>query len=58
MLSLEFAALSDVGRVRGHNEDYSGHVAPASESEGRTHGWLFVVADGVGGEDEDSAARI
>ena len=31
MLDLEFAELSDVGRVRDHNEDYSGHVLPASE---------------------------
>lgn len=51
MLALEFAELSDVGRVRDHNEDYSGHVLPASETEGRTQGWLFAVADGVGGEE-------
>jgi len=56
MLSLEFAELSDVGRVRDHNEDYSGHIAPASEVEGRTHGWLFVVADGVGGEERGEVA--
>src|SRR5580704_15713916 len=51
MLDLEFAQLTDVGRVRDHNEDYSGHASPASEVEGRTHGWLFAVADGVGGEE-------
>jgi serine/threonine protein phosphatase PrpC len=51
MLDLEFAELSDVGPVRGHNEDYFGHALPASEVEGRTHGWLFAVADGVGGEE-------
>jgi len=51
MLDLEFAELSDVGRVRDHNEDYLGHLAPASEVDGRTHGWLFTVADGVGGEE-------
>jgi serine/threonine protein phosphatase PrpC len=51
MLNLEFAELSDVGRVRGHNEDCFGHVEPASELAGRTHGWLFAVADGVGGEE-------
>lgn len=56
MLNLEFAALSDVGRVRGHNEDYLGHWAPASEVEGRTHGWLFVLADGVGGEERGEVA--
>src|SRR6202167_3231185 len=51
MLDLEFAELSDVGRVRGHNEDYFGHALPNSEVDGRTHGWLFAVADGVGGEE-------
>jgi serine/threonine protein phosphatase PrpC len=51
MLDLEFAELSDVGPVRGHNEDYFGHALPASEVDGRTHGWLFAVADGVGGEE-------
>jgi PPM family protein phosphatase len=51
MLDLEFAELSDVGRVRGHNEDYFGHALPSSEVDGRTHGWLFAVADGVGGEE-------
>jgi PPM family protein phosphatase len=51
MLDLEFAELSDVGRVRDHNEDYFGHALPASEVDGRTHGWLFAVADGVGGEE-------
>lgn len=56
MLNLEFAQLSDVGRVRDHNEDYFGHWAPSAETEARTHGWLFVVADGVGGEDAGEVA--
>jgi protein phosphatase len=58
MLDLEFAELSDIGRVRDHNEDYSGHSLPASETEGRTHGWLFVVADGVGGEERGEVASL
>jgi PPM family protein phosphatase len=48
---VEFAQLSDVGRVRRGNEDYLGHVAPTTEEEARSRGWLFVVADGVGGHD-------
>jgi PPM family protein phosphatase len=56
MLDLEFAELSDVGRVRDHNEDYSGHWTPPAELDGRTHGWLFAVADGVGGEDRGEVA--
>ena len=56
MLDLEFAQLSDVGLVREHNEDYLGHSTPASENEGRTQGWLFAVADGVGGEERGEVA--
>ena len=56
MLDLEFAELTDVGRVRDHNEDYSGHVLPSSETDGRVHGWLFAVADGVGGEERGEVA--
>jgi protein phosphatase len=50
-LDLEFAHLSDVGRVRGHNEDFLGHAAPESPEQARHRGWLFAVADGVGGEE-------
>jgi protein phosphatase len=56
MLQLESFSLSDVGRVRDHNEDYLGCWIPSSENEGRTHGWLFVVADGVGGEERGEVA--
>jgi len=48
---VEFAALSDAGRVRGHNEDCLGHVAPATPAQARSHGWLFALADGVGGQE-------
>jgi serine/threonine protein phosphatase PrpC len=51
MLELEFAQLSDPGRVRGHNEDFLGYVAPDSLEQARSHGWLFALADGVGGQD-------
>jgi len=50
-MDVEFAHVSDVGRVRQGNEDYLGHVVPATDEEARSHGWLFVVADGVGGHD-------
>jgi protein phosphatase len=50
-LDLEFAALTDVGRKRRHNEDYLGHAAPQSVEESRQRGWLFTVADGVGGQE-------
>jgi protein phosphatase len=51
MLDVEFAELSDCGRVRDHNEDYLGHVEPASPAQARSHGWLFALADGVGGQE-------
>src|ERR1700690_4514871 len=56
MLDIEFAQLSDVGRVRPHNEDYLGHSAPPTPERGRSHGWLFVLADGVGGQSQGEVA--
>ena len=51
MLDVEFAQLSDSGRVRDHNEDYLGYVLPATPEHARTTGWLFALADGVGEQD-------
>ncbi|MGA2882828.1 MAG: protein phosphatase 2C domain-containing protein [Bryobacteraceae bacterium] len=48
-LNVEFAQHSDPGRQREQNEDYLDYVAPASPARARSHGWLFVLADGVGG---------
>src|ERR1700680_1594176 len=56
MLELEFAQRTDVGRVREHNEDYLGYVSPATPAQARTHGWLFVLADGVGGHEKGEVA--
>jgi serine/threonine protein phosphatase PrpC len=56
MLDLEFAELSDPGRVRTRNEDYLGHVVPGSPSQVRSHGWLFALADGVGGQRQGEVA--
>ncbi|MGD0694164.1 MAG: protein phosphatase 2C domain-containing protein [Terriglobia bacterium] len=56
MLDVEFAQLSDAGRVRKHNEDHLGYVLPASAAEARTHGWLFALADGVGGHAKGEVA--
>jgi protein phosphatase len=59
MLEIEFAQLSDPGRIREHNEDYLGRTIPDSPARGRSHGWLFVVADGVGGnENGEVASRL
>lgn len=56
MLELEFAQLSDTGRVREGNEDYLGHFAPSTPEAARSMGWLFVLADGVGGHDRGEVA--
>ncbi len=56
MLDVEFAQFSDPGRVRRDNEDYLGAVVPATPAEARTHGWLFALADGVGGQERGEVA--
>jgi serine/threonine protein phosphatase PrpC len=58
MLDVEFAQLSDTGRVREHNEDYLGSVIPATPAEARSHGWLFALADGVGGQERGEVASL
>ncbi len=50
-MKLEFAQATDTGRVRDHNEDYLGFALPATPAQAQSHGWLFAVADGVGGQD-------
>jgi PPM family protein phosphatase len=55
-MDVEFTELSDLGRVRPGNEDYLGHVVPESAQRVRSHGWLFVLADGVGGHDRGEVA--
>jgi PPM family protein phosphatase len=56
MLEIDFAELSDPGRVRPENEDYVGHVVPDTSEQARNHGWLFAVADGVGGHAKGEVA--
>jgi protein phosphatase len=56
MLDLEFVALTDVGRARDHNEDYLGYSSPTTPAQVRTHGWLFALADGVGGHEKGEVA--
>ena len=56
MLNLEFAQLSDPGKSRGHNEDFLGYAEPETPERARSHGWLFALADGVGGHDDGEVA--
>ncbi len=47
---------TDRGLVRDHNEDYILCHEPGSSQEEQTNGWLYVVADGVGGADAGEVA--
>lgn len=60
MIVVEHASLTDQGPVRPNNEDCVGHAPPPATDAEQRQGWLFVVADGVGGslqgEDASQAA--
>ncbi len=56
MLDIEFAEISDCGPVREHNEDFIGHAVPSNPAQTRNRGWLFTLADGVGGQDRGEVA--
>jgi PPM family protein phosphatase len=51
MLDVVFGQSSDPGKIRTNNEDAMGSFIPNSRHQARSHGYLFVVADGVGGLD-------
>jgi serine/threonine protein phosphatase PrpC len=48
-LEIVFGEASDPGKVRTNNEDALGSFVPRSLQQARSHGYLFAVADGVGG---------
>ncbi len=51
MLDVVFGQASDPGKVRTNNEDAMGAFIPNSRHQARSHGYLFAIADGVGGMD-------
>ena len=51
MLDVQFGQASDFGKIRTNNEDSMGSYIPSSRRLARSHGYLFAVADGVGGMD-------
>lgn len=51
MLDVQFGQASDPGKVRKNNEDAMGVFVPVSRHQARSHGYLFALADGVGGMD-------
>jgi len=59
MLDVDFEQLTDPGLVRHHNEDSIGCLLPETIEAARHRGWLFVLADGVGGHERgEVASRI
>jgi protein phosphatase len=56
MLDVEFTQLSDPGAKREHNEDYLGYLLPYTPEQLRSHGCIFVLADGVGGQAKGEVA--
>jgi protein phosphatase len=51
MLDVQFGQATDFGKVRTNNENAMGSFIPSSRQQARSHGYLFAVADGVGGLD-------
>jgi len=51
MLDIDFGQATDPGKVRTNNEDSVAFFLPASRQQSRSHGYLFALADGVGGMD-------
>jgi len=47
---------TDQGRVRDHNEDYIASCEPTDASDASKNGWLYILADGVGGADAGEVA--
>jgi len=50
------ASATDVGQIRGHNEDFLLNWEPSTPEEAEEHGWIYIVADGVGGADAGEIA--
>ena len=51
MLDLQYGQATDPGKIRTNNEDALGSFIPNSRAQKQSHGFLFAVADGVGGLD-------
>lgn len=55
-LEFQVVKLSDVGRVRTHNEDYVDHHVPEDPLQRDQRGVLCLVADGMGGHQAGEVA--
>jgi protein phosphatase len=53
---IEAVLRTDVGQLRDHNEDYVSSREPADAEDEAKNGWLYIVADGVGGAEAGEVA--
>ena len=53
---IKAAMQTDRGLVRDHNEDYLLRREPSNSEQEKENGWLYIVADGVGGADAGEVA--
>lgn len=47
---------TNTGLVREHNEDFVAFREPANQADEKQNGWIYIVADGVGGADAGEVA--
>jgi serine/threonine protein phosphatase PrpC len=55
-LDLQIVKLTDVGRLRPHNEDYLDYYVPPDPQQRERKGAIFLVADGMGGHQAGEVA--
>jgi protein phosphatase len=53
---IQASLLTDIGRRRENNQDFVAHWQPTTPDDEQQHGWLYIVADGVGGADSGEFA--
>ncbi|RMD48176.1 MAG: Stp1/IreP family PP2C-type Ser/Thr phosphatase [Candidatus Thermofonsia bacterium] len=53
---IKAACATHQGQRRDHNEDYVRCWEPETEADESQHGWVYIVADGVGGADAGEVA--
>ncbi|MDX1616862.1 MAG: protein phosphatase 2C domain-containing protein, partial [Candidatus Promineifilaceae bacterium] len=54
--SVEAVLRTDQGQVRDHNEDFVAYYEPVGRADEVKNGWLYLVADGVGGAEAGEVA--